>query len=115
MAAIIGLYGLTPAYTPVAPFAFSRLNRIEGDPIFFALALTGAVVFSYMAMTAPMTCPRSGAPVVQRPGRGRPRRWCSDRCRTAETLKRAHARARRAAASRTWTTGEIAGMLAERT
>lgn len=47
MAAIIGLYGLTPAYTPVAPFAFSRLNRIESDPIFFALALTGAVVFSY--------------------------------------------------------------------
>jgi hypothetical protein len=39
-----------------------------------------------------MTCPRCGAPVPQRPGRGRPRRWCSARCRKAETARRARQR-----------------------
>jgi len=39
-----------------------------------------------------MTCPRCGEPVPERHGRGRPRRWCSTRCRKAETARRARQR-----------------------
>jgi 5-methylcytosine-specific restriction endonuclease McrA len=40
-------------------------------------------------------CPGCGAAVPQRRGRGRPRRWCSDRCRSAESSRRARQRAAR--------------------
>jgi hypothetical protein len=39
-----------------------------------------------------MKCPRCGASVPQRPGRGRPRRWCSTACRKAEAARRARQR-----------------------
>ena len=49
-------------------------------------------------------CPGCGAAVPQRRGRGRPRRWCSDRCRSAESSRRARLRggAGREGAGRTW-------------
>jgi hypothetical protein len=62
-----------------------------------------------------VTCPRCGAAVPQRPGRGRPRRWCSDRCRKAESSRRARRLAARRAAARAWTLDEVAGALAART
>ncbi len=39
------------------------------------------------------TCPGCGAAVPRRRGRGRPRRWCSGRCRSAESSRRARLRA----------------------
>jgi len=45
-------------------------------------------------MITAQLCPRCGAPVPQRAGRGRPRRWCSDRCRSQATSAAAAARAR---------------------
>ena len=38
------------------------------------------------------TCPRCGTKVVVAPGRGRPRRWCSDECRRLASEERRAAR-----------------------
>ena len=35
-----------------------------------------------------MLCPRCGAVVVRKPGRGRPPLWCSQACRRAASLER---------------------------
>jgi hypothetical protein len=49
-------------------------------------------------------CPRCGNPLPMQVGRGRPRTYCSDRCRWAATWDRAHARRPLACAIRigTW-------------
>ena len=43
------------------------------------------------AHSTPRTCPRCGREVESRPGRGRPRIWCSDECRRRARDERAAA------------------------